>query len=385
MDMKRAGALSLGCGVLLVSGVVLAEGILDRVQLHGFASQAVINTSANNWFGESAQTSFDFTEIGLNGSLRAHRRLLLSSQVLSRRAGEMDDGTPSLDYALADWTLLTSPDYRLGLRLGRIKNPLGVYNETRDVPFTRPGIFLPQVVYFDKVRNLVLSTDGIMAYGEIFTPYGSLSLQLMGGRSLFDENVEWAYLNRNMPGQLEPKRVSGIAALWYATPAERLRVGLSGATLTMQLQDNPLTSGDIDVLYGIASLQYNAENWSLAAEYAREPLAWRDFGPALPDFNTVGEGYYVQGIYRLTPQWQFLARYEAGFGNPGRRSNLFPENADASRIITLGSRWDVTPQWMLRLEYQRHQGAFIVSYRENDQDSLVEHWHLFAALAAFRF
>ena len=371
--------------LLLVPAVVLAEGFLDKLQVHGFASQAVINTSANSWFGDSAQTSFGFTELGLNGSVRAHRRLLLAGQVLSRRAGEMYDGTPGLDYALADWTVLTSPDYRLGLRLGRIKNPLGLYNETRDVPFTRPSIFLPQVVYFDKVRNLILSTDGVMAYSEAFTPYGSLSLQVMGGRSLFDENVEWAYLSQNAEGEFKPNRVSGLAALWYTTPAERFRVGLSGATLTMKLKENPYSSGYIDVLYGIASLQYNAEDWSITAEYVREPLAWRNFGPAFPDFNAVGEGYYVQGIYRLTPQWQFLARYEAGFGNPGRRSNLFPENADASRIITLGSRWDVTPQWMLRLEYQRHQGAFIVSYRENDQDSLIEHWHLFAALAAFRF
>ena len=31
----------------------------------------------------------------------------------------------------------------MGIRLGRMKTPLGFYNDTLDVPFTRPSILLP--------------------------------------------------------------------------------------------------------------------------------------------------------------------------------------------------------------------------------------------------
>lgn len=46
----------------------------------------------------------------------------------------MYDGTPSLDDALIDLTLIQAAAHRTGVRLGRLKNPPGLYNETRDVP-----------------------------------------------------------------------------------------------------------------------------------------------------------------------------------------------------------------------------------------------------------
>ena len=106
----------------------------------------------------------------------------------------MYDGTPSLDYGLIDLTLNETDTRLLGVRLGRLKNPLGLYNETRDVPFTRPSVFLPQSVYFDKVRNLILSTDGLMFYGDYRTRYGNFSLTLGGGQAVTDVNLEWVFL-----------------------------------------------------------------------------------------------------------------------------------------------------------------------------------------------
>ena len=385
--------------LLLVPAVVLAEGFLDKLQVHGFASQAVINTSANSWFGDSAQTSFGFTELGLNGSVRAHRRLLLAGQVLSRRAGEMYDGTPSLDYALADWTVLTSPEYRLGLRLGRIKNPLGLYNETRDVPFTRPSIFLPQVVYFDKVRNLFLSSDGVILYTDLYKPFGNVSLQVGGGRTRLDDNVRWAYLG-DFKGQLQQEGVAGIASVWYTTPLEQLRVGWSGVYLNMNFDpaDNTtftLAPGETSITFWLASIQYNAKHWSLVAEYAREPIAWHDYGPLFPDTDRVAEGYYVQGVLRPNASLELVARYAEGYFDRGDRDGselaiasggMLPSSVAFSKILTAGLRWEFARNWLLRAEYQRHAGNFILSARENKFPSdYARNWHLFAILGAFRF
>ena len=153
-----------------------AESPWSSFQIHGFAAQAAITTTDNRWFGPSDGTSFEFTEVGINASARVLPRVLLAGQVLARRAGEMYDGTPAIDFALADISLFESAARRAGVRVGRIKNPLGIYNETRDVPFTHPGIFLPQVVYFDRVRNLVLSTDGGMLYLDTYSDFGDLSM-----------------------------------------------------------------------------------------------------------------------------------------------------------------------------------------------------------------
>jgi hypothetical protein len=44
---------------------------------------------------------------------------------------------------------------------------------------------------------------------------------------------------------------------------------------------------------------------------------------------------------------------------------LIPNWAMFSRIAGVGIRWDITPHWMVRADYERHQGTFILSTREN--------------------
>lgn len=370
----------------------------ERLQLHGFASQVVLQTSDNRYFGESTKTSFDFTELGLNASFQAQPEILLAGQILSRRAGEMYDGAPSLDYALADVTLTSSAQYRLGFRAGRIKIPLGLYNETRDVPFTRPGIFLPQVVYYDKVRNLELSTDGVMLFGEIFRDRGNMSLVIGGGRAVIDDNVEWTYLGNDYPGELEPNGMSWMGSLWYTSPAECLKLGLSAAVVELSYDarpNSPVDGGGIDFVNWIASAQYNLEDWTLSAEYSRIPVEWRDFGPAFPFHEETVEGYYLQAAYRVSPQIELMLRYEEGFADDddrdGNRSSALtggvtPAYDFYSKIWSAGVRWDIAQNIMLRLEYQRHQGTFALAIRENTNPSdLVKDWNAIAASISLRF
>ena len=58
-----------------------------------------------------------------------------------------------------------------------MKTPLGLYNDTRDVAFTRPSILLPQSIYFDRTRKLALAADGVHLYGEYRSDLGDISFQ----------------------------------------------------------------------------------------------------------------------------------------------------------------------------------------------------------------
>jgi hypothetical protein len=375
----------------------------DSLQIHGFAAQAVINTSDNRWFGPSDETSFQFTELALNASLRPTSRLLLSAQVLSRIAGEMYDGTPAIDYALADYALLDSPDRRAGLRLGRIKNPLGLYNETRDVPFTHPGIFLPQVVYFDRVRNLVLSSDGGLLYGETSSDFGTLSANLVYGQAVVDDNVEWTYLNGDFPGQIKPDGNSWLGSLWYHSPAERLKLGLSAASLAIRFDPDryapwTLNAGKTDIFYWIASIQYSGENWTLVSEYAGEPLDWNGYGPYFPNRKVQAEGYYFQGTWRPWSPIELMVRYQEGYGDredrDGSRAAALsalsgfpvPGYSGFSKILGFGIRWDIDPHWLVRADWEHHHGTFILSGKDNpDPSQLAEYWDMFGLQLVFRF
>jgi len=394
------GARILGLVLLAASsGIAFASpSPWERLQIHGFASQAVVKTSDNHYFGNSPDTSFDFTELGVNGSFQLNDQTMFSAQVLSRRAGEMYDGTPSIDYALGDIRLSTALDRRIGLRFGRIKNPLGLYNETRDVPFTRPSIFLPQSVYFDKIRNVILSSDGAMLYAESFRDSGNLSLTLGVGESVIDENVEWTLLGSDFDGDLESGQPNKIASLWYTTPDDRFKAGISGLKTSMRFEPGTysvLQSGDIDVLYWIGSLQFNTEDVTLSAEYARIPIDWKNFGPYFPYDKATSEGYYIQGAYRVTAQIELMLRYEEGFADrndrDGTRSSALtggytPPFDFYSRGFTIGLRWDILPNLMLRVEYQSQHGTYSLSFRENpDPNDLVENWDAFAASISVRF
>lgn len=383
---------------LLPASTMADGGSWGSFQIHGFASQALVYTSDNRFFGDSPNTSFDFTEIGINTSVRPHPRILLSGQLLYRRAGDIYADDLSLDYALADITALSTPQGRAGLRLGRIKNPLGLYNETRDVPFTRPSIFLPQAVYFDKVRNLVLSSDGVAVYGDWFGAGGDISMSLSAGQAQIDENVEWSYLGTDWPGNIEPNGIFWTGSLWYRSPGERLKLGLSGALSSMKFDPrpgSPLEPGTTDFLYLVGSFQYNAEDWTISAEYAREPVSWRDHGPFFPDRKTTYEGYYLQGTYRIREDVALMLRYEEGFADRSDRDGsrwsaasggLYPAFSNFFKAWTLGLRWDIRPNVMLRAEFQRNDGTFMLSNRENpDPGQLIRNWDLFALQLAVRF
>ena len=188
--------LTLVCALTLCMSVgeTLAEGLFDDLEVHGFATQGYVKTSANSFFGDSEDGSLDFRELGVNATLEPLPGVRLSGQVLSRRVGEMYSGSPVVDFAVADLSLHSTQTQSLALVAGRIKNPLGLFNETRDVAFTRPSVFLPQVVYFDTVRNVLMSSDGAGFRFDQFTDIANVNLFLAVARPQTDENMEYAYL-----------------------------------------------------------------------------------------------------------------------------------------------------------------------------------------------
>ena len=369
-----------------------------ELQLHGFATQGYVNTTDNRFFGDSEEGSFDFTELGLNASYRATPSILLSGQLLSRSAGDMYDGSPTVDYALVDWNPVNNERHSFGVIAGRIKNTLGLYNDTRDVAFTRPSIFLPQQVYFDAVRNLFLSADGMHVYGTFHDPLGTLSVNAGVGTIPVDKNVEISYLGADFPGTLDSDGAAYIARAEYETNDGAWRVALSAANATMEFDaraSSPIGSGEIDFLYWVASLQYNAARWSLTAEYMEEPVDFDGFGPLFDDRDSTVQGYYLQGSYLLNDSLQWVVRYSEGFSDKDDRDGrdasaatggLVPAHSFFQMDWMVGLRWDITPSFMVRAEYQWNDGTWNLSRRENPVPADTEkNWEMFSLLASYRF
>jgi hypothetical protein len=372
-----------------------------NLQIHGFVSQSWLMTSdRNNFFGRSSSDSgsFDFRELGLNASMRPLTSLQFSAQMLSRTAGKGSPGNIRLDYGFMDYTYFSGEDGQLGIRLGRMKTPLGFYNDTRDVPFTRPSVLLPQSIYFDRTRKLALAADGVHFYGEYRTDFGDFSFQ--GGlvRPLVrGDEAEAAVFGKQLPGRLAPE-ISYTGRVNYDLDGGRVRLAVSVSELNIRYlpgAGDGLNDGTIGFIPLVFSAQYNAERWSLTSEYALRFLQYKKLHPTV-DTSFVGESYYFQGAYRLTPEWEAIVRYDVQHTDRDDPHGKQWERADPGRAglrhtrfakdLTAGLRWNVTPEFMLRAEYHHVNGTAWLSTLDNpNTHDLSRHWDMFLFLGSYRF
>jgi hypothetical protein len=331
----------------------------------------------------------DFTEMGINGSWRPLPNLQTSMQVVYRRAGRTDDNYVRIDFGFLDYSFVSTAAQTVGVRLGRVVNPYGLYNDTRDMPFTRPSILLPQSVYFDITRNTALSADGVQVYGEQRTDYGDFLLQFNGGYARADDPSWKPVLQaRKVYGEL-----SWVGRLMYEWQGGRVRLGVSSANQNIGYQPIPLGAPGTSFQFApiLFSAQINEENWTLTGEYAI-----RRVEPGIPALNAIGESFYVQGAYRFTPDVEGFVRYDVLYSDRDDRNG----QAQAARSAALGQpvpaydffakdlatgiRWDVTPWFMLRGEYHYIEGTGWISPLENAGET-SKYWSLFSVSASLRF
>jgi len=392
--LSRTFPLALMMAMTTWTGPLLA---FENVQVHGFINQGYFLSSGNNMYGNSDSNggTLDFTEIGINGSIQALPNLRLAIQGIYRHAGQTSNEA-RIDYALLDWTAVEEENYQLGIRLGRVKNPLGFYNDTRDVAFTRPSIFLPQGIYLERSRNLYLGSDGIQFYLNKTTSMGNFSLQVNAGKLDDDvKEVEIAILNYDTPGYLDMNR-SYMGKLEFESNSGATRLALSYADIDMDYKPGTggfFSAGDISFELFILSAQQSFNRFTLTAEYHKQYNIFEGLGPLYPEVNPISENYYLQGDYRFNDQFQATLRYDVAYLNKDdKNGELFtfltggPSHAAYSKDYMAGIRWTPNNSWMVQAEYHRIDGTSTLSFADNpDLVSTKQHWNLFALQLSYRF
>jgi hypothetical protein len=381
------------CGLTWVSGACALE--LDKnVQVHGFVSQAAALSNHNNVGGKSSDgVAFDLRELGGNISWRPEPDWLVSAQALMRWAGRTDDGDVRLDYGFVDRTLISGED-RLGIQLGKIKNSYGLYNTTRDVAHTRPGVLMPQSIYWDRIRDFVLAAPGVSVYGEHNRSATSLSWQVSALRpEVENTEVEYVTFLQDMPGQLEGK-TSWLGQVMLDLDHDRWRLGLSLGEMAMRYTPGVgdfWQAGTTRFRPLVLSLEHNREEWSFAAEYAETTVRSRDYGPFFPFPDNTVQAYYLQATWRFQPRWQSYVRYDALYVSKsdkrGRKFEIdtgLPAHLIYSKDLTLGLRYDLDSAWSLAIEGHRVQGAASLARMDNPGYPQKD-WNLLLLQAAYRF
>lgn len=383
-------------GLILVASVaepVSALELTDDLVIHGFFSQAYIDTTDNNFFGRSDGGTFDFRELGLNGYWQPHKNLNFAAQVISRNAGRESNSDPRFDFALADLHYYLDFSTRVGARAGRIKIPLGLYNQTRDAPSARNGIFAPASVYFEQFRNALVSTDGISLYSDISRHWGDLNIEIYAGQSdPGEQEMEYYAFKKPLPGYFDDASMQG-AQILYESLGSGVRLALSYNRPSLDYVPlvgfDPLQNGHIISDMLVYSGQYNAEYWTFTAEYLFMINNVKGFGPAFEDFRAKGESYYVQADYRYQPDLTFSVRYGEQIVNDKDRDGdkkFNPAHVGFGKSWMLGVRWDFAPSWILRGEYHNTNGTAWLSGADNPAGTeTTRNWDTYALQLVYSF
>jgi len=403
--MRIITSRSIARPFLIAAGVFLSRGVpaLDFStidwQLHGFASQGFTYTTSNQVFGASRGGSLDFTEVGVNGSVRLLPNLLFSVQGLYRNAGGSDREDFRLDFAQVDYnaTLFDSA-LTLGVRAGRVKIPFGLYNDTRDVVWTRPSVILPQSIYFDTLglRQAMIAADGGLLYSRYNWGNHRFNLEFMVADPQDDTGDATEFLTGipDAPGMMEGRPLF-LGRAVYEWMGGRARAMFSVVDLDRDFRSDTATvpSGNIQALYPLFSLQYNEERWSLTAEYGWVASQRSGFTPV--PLESTSEGFYVQGEYRLNEDWSAVLRYDVFHADRDDRSgrSLAEQTGQArhrfyARDLAVGVRWEFVRNWLVAAEYHNVDGTAWLSPHDNSdllQGGGDPHWDLFSVMLSFRF
>jgi hypothetical protein len=411
--MKRF-FLFLGLGIMVV-GFPLAVGAVElgKVDIHGYLSQGFLKSSDNFYLADTENGSFEFTEIGTNFSTQIGK-LRIGTQLLSRDLGDTGNNEVVLDWAVGDYRINDS----FGFRAGKIKMPMGFYNQERDVDMLRVSILLPASVYDEGSRELNSTYQGGGFYGFLQSnAIGELDYEAFLGTtsvstdSVYMKNNEYgliAILGTMLPDivlddfKVTMEYTAGGVVRWN-TPLEGLRLGGTyayreihvGTALYSQFfptgQAEYRMTGNSDLW--VASLEYIWNDLVLSAEYTQTNIDLLGEIVGMGQSSEVimrPDGWYAQASYGFNDRFSAGLYYSACYLDRNDRDGedqVVIGNPDyyAWQKETVPSlRFSIGADWVVKAEAHFVNGTAQV-YDFNNPGDKEKDWTLYALKSTFSF
>ncbi|MCP4348535.1 MAG: hypothetical protein GY795_23885 [Desulfobacterales bacterium] len=399
--MKKTVCILVLFFCLAVSGENICSAQSEKIRIHGFISQGYLKSDRNNFIAETEDGTFQFNESGINFSADLSEKLRLGIQFFSRDIGNLSNNEVTIDWAFADYHW---HDW-LGFRAGKIKNPVGFYNETRDVDMLRTNILLPQSVYHEMYRDDIIALQGLGLYGSTSVGFmGTLSYQAQYGTM----NVDAESGSSKEVEQAGPFDVTGFdvdyayaASLKWDTFIQGLQLGGCLATAEIDLgikKTNPLvplpsvmTFKLTDYTIKILSAEYTWDNLIISSEYkllSTERHLESNSVIISPEVKIDSEGYYFSASYRFTDWFELGAYYSVYYPDKddkkGEKTAPDPDHSAWSEDSALSLRFDINENWIFKLEGHYIDGTSLLMNADNP-DGLDKNWFMFAAKTTFHF
>jgi hypothetical protein len=350
----RAGAVDVGDGKLTVSG--FGEWGYGRT------------TNGNAYLLGEEDGGYDNAQFALALTAQPQDHVIVAGQLFVARDGEV-----SLDWAFAEYRLHDL----LRVRAGKVKNPLGLFMEVKDVGTLRPFFTLPQSIY----GPAEFAAEAYLGVG--------ITGEWTGARG-------WGLAWDAYAGALEiPSFEPGEAVLagpppWDFTAARDVEEakGVVGGRVAVSTPVDGLTarvSAFTGELAGIDGGTKRVTVVGASGEYAVERLQLRGelFRGAEGDEET-NVGGYAEVAWSFLPNVQAALRYDA---SRQHRDGVSPDSRFLRhREGAVGVSYWPSPSLVFKASYHAVDGnRFAVPAVSRPDGSLDRTTHLFVAGAQFSF
>lgn len=387
----------------MVAGEARAYDLLgDKLALHGFASVGYLDSTGNNFLADSRDGTFQLNEIGLTLTSRLTDRFHLGAQFLSRDYGDVGDNEVRLDWALADYRFHDL----IGARVGKIKRPMGLYNEERDSDFLRPMVFLPQSIYDETRRDMLIACVGGGLYGNLPAGLlGDFDYQFFRGWFDFPDDSTIARATRASAQNLavrkglgtvsdvtmDNKYVVGAQAI-FNTSIDGLRAAISWQRGRHDLTMNggALPPGELAIRGKyVYSLEYVNGPLTLASEYAETDREQRLFGQLNVDGRT--QEWYVMGTFAFNEYVSLSLLYDVFYNDKHDHDGRFytrqgkPDYLAWRKDFGAGVRVDLNPSWTVKAEWHQVDGAALYLELYNSPQDLKRRWGYGVVKVSYNF
>jgi len=395
----------------LLPGIAFANQQKD-LSFAGFASQGISYTSDNQFFDEEDNVSLNMTILALQANYLLNDKIRLSGQAMYRNWGKIESAR--IDFLMADYQFINQQNFNIGVRIGRIKSDLGLFNSTRDIPSARPSIFLPQSVYQDTLRDTTTSYDGISLYGNQVFALGRLNWTLAYGRYPVSDDLSESILGKELSGDIDTESNAQINTTWESTSGNwTVSLGYEnpqayakplvdmGAPIAMK-------AGDIKFDRYILSHQYFSEFWDFTFEFIYQDTEIKGFDlyipnlplmmqPEFPQVTTdslVNSGLYGQWRYFLKENLILMLRYGRYFtdiddkdGSEYYQNTGMPAFSRYSYDLSAGIKWKLSPKWQINFEGHFFEGTAAISptIKFDHSSNNEKYWQLWSMQVSYSF
>lgn len=289
------------------------DSSLDKLQIHGFLSQAFAKTDGLGVFGATEDGTTDYRSLALQLSYAFDRESRVVVQLAHQRIGDADEFAEDL---MLDWAFY---EHRFGdhtkLRVGRILTPIGLMNEVRDVGLLLPFFRVPESFYGETSFSLE-TIDGLSVAHRLRSDSGweLEGIGYVGGWDTVDPPA--------FPGRAEDG--TGLTAI-LRTPLEGLLV--AGGHLEFRAEDGTVAPD---------TRERRRYTWG-AVELSRERFSFITEASRFVRGNAADErAWYAQLTYRANDKLSFHGQFEHG---------------DIELLLTNFGRFDIVQDWAVGSSY----------------------------------